>query len=87
MDSSLEYTNKRELKMDEYTYREIDRAMSKRIEAIYSDPKRHAFQSCFDYDESIDCRGRRNGKVRGRKTICAHCGTKKAGHASTDEQI
>ena len=27
------------------------------------------------------------GKIRGRKTICEHCGTKEKGHASVDEQL
>lgn len=65
----------------------IDKDISRKVEAIYGDPKRHTFCSVYDADRAEDIRGPRGGKRRGRKTICAHCGHKKDGHAETTEQI
>lgn len=73
--------------MDEYDYRQTDKAMSKKVAEIFGDPKRHVFYSCFEADEAEDYRGIRGGKIRGRKTICFHCGMKKKGHAETTEQL
>jgi hypothetical protein len=66
--------------MDAYDYHEIDKAMSRKMDEIFSDPARHAFYSVYDEDEALDRRGPRGGKIRGRKTICAHCGAKADKH-------
>jgi hypothetical protein len=71
--------------MDKYDYEQTDKQMSKKINAIYSDPKRHKFVSQFD----MYCheRGPRGGLLRLRKTICGHCGNKKNNHADEDEKL
>jgi len=73
--------------MDEYDCRQTDKQMSKKIAAIYSNPQKHRFVSIFQLDHDEDRRGPRGGKIRGRKTICGHCGGKRKGHADKDEQI
>lgn len=73
--------------MNEYDFRQADKEMSRRVDEIYGDPKRHTFYSCFQADEDIDRVGPRGGKSRGRKTICVHCGTKRKGHAENTEQL
>lgn len=73
--------------MDEYDYQQIDKQMSEQINAIYSNPARHRFLSCFDAVSIYDITGPRGGKVIGRKLICYHCGQKKKGHAEQDEQL
>ncbi len=65
----------------------FDQTMSRRVEVIYTDPKRHSFYSCFEQDEAVDERGPRGGKIRGRKTFCAYCGLKKFGHADVTEAL
>lgn len=74
-------------RIDHDRFYETDKAISKRLNAIYSDPTRHKFVSCFEMDEQEDRRGPRGGKIRGRKTICGHCGFPEPGHAFKDEQI
>lgn len=39
---------------DEYDFRQADKELSRRVDEIYSDPKRHTFYSCFQADEDID---------------------------------
>ena len=73
--------------MDEHNCRQIDKAISNRVNRIYSNPQRHRFYSCFQSDEDGDLIGPRGGKIRGRKTICCHCGQKRKGHANKDEQL
>ena len=73
--------------MDAYDYMQIDKAMSKRLQAIFGDPKRHAFYSCFDADEAEDRRGARGAIKRGPKRLCFHCLTRKNGHAEKTEQL
>lgn len=73
--------------MDAYDYAQTDKVMSRKVEAIYSDPKRHAFYSCHDASIAEDWRGPRGGKIRGRKQICFHCGGKETGHAETTESL
>lgn len=67
--------------MDAYDCEQTDRAMSLKINAIYKDPKRHAF-----VPENGYC-GPRGGYYNGRKTFCDHCGKKRKGHAETTEQL
>ena len=66
---------------------EIDKMISEQLTNIYADPRRHAFYSCFQANEDENLRGIRNGKIRGKRTICSHCGMRKEGHAESDEQI
>ena len=73
--------------MDKYDYRMADKQISKKINLIYSDPKRHRFVSAFQRDEDEDLRGPRDGKIRGRKRICGYCGFKEKAHADKDEQL
>lgn len=73
--------------MDSKDFEDTDKAMSKRVDAIYFDPSRHAFLSQFQYDADVDLRGPRGGKIRGVKTLCCHCNRIKAGHADTTEQL
>jgi len=73
--------------MDAFEYERIDKEISKRIDTIYSNPKRHKFYSEYDYSVDQDMRGSRGGKIRWRKTFCCHCGNKKKGHAEVTEQI
>jgi len=73
--------------MNAHDYHEIDRFMSKKAEAIYGDPKRHAFYSCHDAYIAENMRGVRGGRIRGKKLRCFHCGRKKKGHAETTEQL
>jgi len=73
--------------MDEYDYRQADKAMQKKIDAIYGDPARHAFYSCFDHDEAMDTRGPRGGIVRGPKTLCHYCSWPRKGHAEKTEDL
>ena len=69
--------------MDAYDYEKIDKTMSQRLDAIYADPKRHAF--CPEQD--LHAAGIRGGMIRGRRRICDHCGKKRKGHADKDEQL
>lgn len=73
--------------MDNYDYEQIDKSISKRVDAIYSDPKLHVFVSIHQLDEDEDRRGIRGGKIRGKKTICGYCGGPKKGHAEKTEQL
>jgi hypothetical protein len=73
--------------MDAKDYSEIDKSMSARINAIYGDPKRHAFYSQYDYFLSDPHYGPRGGIEKGKKTICFYCGAKKKGHSLTTEEI
>lgn len=70
---------------DKWKYYEIDKAMSEKLEAIFSDPKRHTFQSC--HDAQAGERGVRGGKIRGLKKKCFHCGNKEKGHAEITENL
>jgi hypothetical protein len=70
---------------DEKKYREMDLAIQKRVDAIYSDPKRHAFIS--EFDTLKDSYGPRGGLKKGRKTICYYCGCKSRDHAKVTERI
>ena len=67
--------------MDAYDFEQIDKAMSLKINAIYKDPKRHAFVPEGDRPRP------RYGVFKGRKTFCDHCGKKRKGHAETTEQV
>ena len=71
--------------MDKHACEQTDREMSKRVDAVYGDPARHQFYSEFDRNNDEDRRGSRGGKAKGRKTICAYCGTKAKGHAAFTE--
>lgn len=75
--------------MDAYDCMQIDKAMSRRIDAIYGDPARHQFESCFDFHKANSSRGRRGGHVykRARKTVCYWCGQGKPGHADKTEEL
>ena len=73
--------------MDAYDFEQIDKAMSKRVDAIYSDPARHVFCSQHQFNLDNDMRGRRGALKKGRKTVCAYCGQKKIGHAEVTEQL
>lgn len=68
-------------------YAAADKAIGRKVEAIYSDPARHQFYSVFEEDEAVDRRGPRGGKIRGRKTMCAHCGRGPAAHADKTEAL
>lgn len=65
----------------------IDREMSRRVNAVYGDPKRHKFYSCFQAYQYENFKGPRGGKVRGRKRICFHCGLEEKGHALETEKL
>jgi len=67
------------MKMDD-KYLKTDQKESRRIRAIYSNPKAHAFYSEYEEDCFTDRRGPKGGKIRGRKTYCTHCGQKKGKH-------
>ena len=67
--------------MDAYDCEQINKAMSLKLNAIYKDPKRHAFVPEGGYV------GRRGGYKPGRKTFCDHCGKKRKGHAEKTEQV
>jgi hypothetical protein len=73
--------------MDTYDYAQTDKVMSYKLDAIYSNPARHKFYSCFDFHRDSNTVGRRGGKVTGLKRTCWHCGQKKKGHAEKDEQV
>jgi hypothetical protein len=73
--------------MDAYDFEKIDNSMSKRVDAIYQDPARHKFYSCFEVFENEGRVGPRGGKIRGNKRTCYHCGGKKKGHAEVTEQL
>ena len=73
--------------MDEHNYRQIDKSISKQIAEIYNDPKRHVFYSQFQAFEDDNLRGIQDGKLRGKKTICFHCGMKREVHVTTTEQL
>lgn len=73
--------------MDAYDYEQIDKEMSKRLDAIYRDPSRHKFYSCYDEAHANGAVGPRGGRVRARKTICAFCGQKRKGHAQKTENL
>ena len=71
--------------MDAYDCEKIDKAMSRKMDEIFSDPTKHAFYSVFEADLAEDRRGPRGGKVRGRKTICAHCRNPAQKHIFVDK--
>jgi hypothetical protein len=75
------------IKMDTYDYEQIDKTMSKKIDAIYSDPKRHAFYSQWAAMQDGRVTGPRGGLVVGRKRICFHCGKYEQGHSDKTEQL
>jgi len=69
---------------------QIDKRMSREIEAIYSDPARHKFLSCHDYLTSFGITYTvhgRLGKVTASNTVCWYCGKLQPGHAEKDEQL
>lgn len=68
-------------------YGAIDREISQRVNAIYTNPKRHEFRSEFDEWRDQDLRGRRGGRILGRKRVCVHCGGPLKGHAGTTEPL
>jgi hypothetical protein len=67
--------------MDKYDYEQIDREISLRVNEIYNDPARHAF------NPEGDTQGIRGGWRKGRKTFCDHCGRKRKDHAVITEQV
>ena len=71
--------------MEAYDMLKIDQAMSRRINAIFSDPQRHQFYSCYEHFEGE--RGPRGGIVRGRKRKCYWCGGEPSEHADTTEAL
>lgn len=73
----------------DYKYEELDKAMSKRIDEIYSDPARHAFVSCSSMAEANPelFRGRHGGKLYAKKLKCFYCGKKKHEHAAVTEDL
>lgn len=73
--------------MDAYECEKIDKEMSRKMDAIYTDPNRHRFYSCFDFHAATHSRGPRGGQVRARKTICYYCGLPEKGHAEKDEEL
>lgn|GEM_PF-6504536 len=73
--------------MDRIDCERTDKAISKRIEAIYSAPGRHKYYSCYDFYRDRGSIGPRGGKIIGNKKICYYCGHKEAGHAAETEQV
>ncbi len=73
--------------MDRYDCEQIDKEMSRRIDAIYTDPAKHKFYSCFDAYNKEWIVSKRGKKIRGKKTICFYCGKKKKGHAEVTEDL
>ena len=73
--------------MDEYDCYQTDKQMSKKLNAIFTDPKRHAFYACFNANEDEGLTGPRGGKIRGKKRICHYCGLPRKGHAEQTEQL
>ena len=68
--------------MDKYDCYITDKQMSKKINEIYSDPKRHRFYSYHDYIKDNNILD-----VYGTKNRCFYCGGKKDGHAKETEQV
>ena len=67
---------------------DIDKAMSRKVQAIFSDPARHQFIS--EHDQIKDdpwYLGPRGGKPRGLKRKCFYCGQVQAGHADVTEAL
>lgn len=73
--------------MDKADYAAADMAMGRRVEAVFGDPARHQFYSVFEEDEAVDRRGPRGGRIRGRKTMCTHCGRGPAAHTDKTEAL
>ena len=71
--------------MNAYDCERIDKAMSQRVRAIYSDPARHKFQS--EFHALANGYGIRGGVSRTRKSICFHCGQDRPGHAGLTEAL
>lgn len=78
---------------DAYDFAQIDRAMSRRLDGIYSDPKRHRFSPRWkaDVGETTRYGNVRNVKGLARNSagsrVCVHCGTAKHGHAKKDDLL
>jgi len=73
--------------MDEYDCAQIDKAMSKKIDAIYRNPAKHKFYSQFEAFKEDYRHGPRGGRIVGKKRICYHCGSKKKYHADITELL
>jgi len=61
---------------------QTDKKMSARLENIFNDPTKHKFYSCFEAFKQEDRRGPRGSVIKGKKSICIHCGQKQPGHAT-----
>lgn len=67
--------------MDKYDYEQTDKAMSKEMDRIFSDPSKHKFYSCHEAFQADEwTRGPRGGIRKGRKLVCFHCGHKRNEH-------
>lgn len=72
--------------MDAYDCEIADKQMSKKVEAIFGDPTRHKFYSCYDAYIAENIIGRRGGKIRRKKLECFHCGQKKKVHTALETE-
>ena len=61
-------------------YRDLEEKLSCEIDELYRNPKKHQFYSEYDHYLKYPNFGPRGGRLKGRKTICFWCGSKKKEH-------
>ena len=73
--------------MDAYDCEQTDKQMGRKVDAIYSDPTRHKFLSCYDAYIIYEKLDPTEVDPLPSPLLCYYCGMLQQGHAERDEQV